>query len=392
MRAGSLRRLGWFAAALCAWLGFAASVHAAPPSRTVPITGLREAAPRVHTLVGARIVVAPGKVIDRGTLVLRDGVVEAVGADVDPPPDARVWDLSGRILYAGFIESQSTLFLPKDWKPAPADADADESSAAPKPPDAPAGSRAWNPRVTPERSAARVLAADPKGAEALRALGFSVAHIAPARGVFRGQSALVSLGEGAFSQNVVRPEAAQQLVFEFGSSGKPAYPMSLMGSIALVRQTLLDARWFDEVHAVHAAATDARVERPEANASLGALGPAVRGDHLVVLEITNELDVERGLALGREFELELAFRGSRSNGSFPLRRSSISLKAAKSRRRSRSWAQAARPSATGGLTNSRCSTPSLTTARSCMRRACWFRSTPMTTASRAGSTPRPPRR
>lgn len=89
-------------------------------SRTVsaPVVGLRDASPRVHALVGARIVVSPGKVVEHGTLVLRDGVVAAVGADVAVPADARVWDVTGCTLYPGFIESHSTLLLPEAFKPA----------------------------------------------------------------------------------------------------------------------------------------------------------------------------------------------------------------------------------------------------------------------------------
>ena len=93
--------------------GAALLANATAASRTVtaPVEGLRDATPRAHALVGGRIIVAPGQVIERGTLVLRDGVVEAVGADVATPADARVWDVAGRTLYAGFIESHSTIFF-----------------------------------------------------------------------------------------------------------------------------------------------------------------------------------------------------------------------------------------------------------------------------------------
>src|SRR5689334_6387093 len=59
---------------------------------------------RVHALVGARVVVAPGRVLPRATIVVRDGVIEAVGADLQPPGDARIWDAGGRTVYAGFLE------------------------------------------------------------------------------------------------------------------------------------------------------------------------------------------------------------------------------------------------------------------------------------------------
>ena len=70
-----------------------------------PTVGIRQEAPGVHALVDARIVVAPGKVIERGSVVIRDGRIEAVGSNVTLPDDARIWDSSGFTLYPGLIES-----------------------------------------------------------------------------------------------------------------------------------------------------------------------------------------------------------------------------------------------------------------------------------------------
>src|SRR6476661_5616001 len=74
-------------------------IRAAPPSSTPP-TGLRDNTPTVHAFTGARLVVAPGKTIEHGVLVIRDGVVTAAGDQTDTtvPPDARVWDMSGRTI------------------------------------------------------------------------------------------------------------------------------------------------------------------------------------------------------------------------------------------------------------------------------------------------------
>ena len=65
--------------------------------------GLRDATPRWHALTGARLVIAPGRVVENGTLVMKDGVIVAVGAGLAPPAGARVWALQGRTVYAGFM-------------------------------------------------------------------------------------------------------------------------------------------------------------------------------------------------------------------------------------------------------------------------------------------------
>ncbi len=66
--------------------------------------GFRPAPLGVHALVGAKIVIQPGEVLDSGTIVIRDGLIQAVGTNVVVPSDARVWDLKGATVYAGFIE------------------------------------------------------------------------------------------------------------------------------------------------------------------------------------------------------------------------------------------------------------------------------------------------
>ncbi|MDZ7292972.1 MAG: hypothetical protein ONB44_20880 [candidate division KSB1 bacterium] len=49
-------------------------------AQTTPTEGLRENTPKVHALINAKIVIAPGQVIEKGTVVIRDGLIEATGA------------------------------------------------------------------------------------------------------------------------------------------------------------------------------------------------------------------------------------------------------------------------------------------------------------------------
>ena len=72
---------------------------------TLSPQGAHSATPRVHAIVGARIVTAPGQSIERGTIVIRDGVITAVGSGVAVPPDARVWDADSLTVYAGLIDA-----------------------------------------------------------------------------------------------------------------------------------------------------------------------------------------------------------------------------------------------------------------------------------------------
>ena len=83
----------WFAAAL------AFAVSSSAQVTTVPKQGIRENDPRVHALTNALIVTAPGKVIEKGTVLIRDGLIVEVGANLKVPAEARVWDLTGKTIY-----------------------------------------------------------------------------------------------------------------------------------------------------------------------------------------------------------------------------------------------------------------------------------------------------
>src|SRR3954447_5521386 len=60
--------------------------------------------PRCFAIKDAKIVTEPGKEIAKGTVVIRDGLIEAVGENVKPPVDAIVMDGAGLTLYPGFID------------------------------------------------------------------------------------------------------------------------------------------------------------------------------------------------------------------------------------------------------------------------------------------------
>src|SRR3954471_2933367 len=99
------RRVAWVLA--CLLTGAVVWAARAQPPSTVPPDGLRENTPAVHALLNARLVLSPGRVIDKGNVIVRDRVIVAVGAagDVSPSADARTWDLSGKTIYAGLIDA-----------------------------------------------------------------------------------------------------------------------------------------------------------------------------------------------------------------------------------------------------------------------------------------------
>lgn len=86
----------------CAMLLLACALSARAADLLPP--GHRPKSPGVHALIGGRVVINPSNSLENATVILRDGIIEAVGRDVKPPSDARIWNASNSVIYAGFID------------------------------------------------------------------------------------------------------------------------------------------------------------------------------------------------------------------------------------------------------------------------------------------------
>ena len=256
---------------------------------------------RVHALTHARIIPAPGEVLEDATLVLRDGRIEALGKGIVVPPDALTWDLSGKTIYAGLIDPFTSLGVPG----APRRSDDDEAELGrrrprPQAPEPVAGAAHDNPRVHPETRAADLLKLDDKTLKAWRKAGYTAVAAAPQQGIFRGSAALLHLGDGGPRANLVLEDAGQIVAFEHGSFGDDSYPGSLMGAIAVIRQTSLDADYYLAAWQRFRAAP-ALAPRPEANRALAALGAWVERGERAVFVTDTLLDLVHAGEIKREF-------------------------------------------------------------------------------------------
>ena len=282
--------------ALTATLAAAAiSTVRADVETSVPPVGIRQHTPSVYALTNARIVTAPGRVLPRATLVIRDGVITAVGAKVPIPPDAVIRDVPGMTLYAGWIDAYSEVGIPK---------------VTPPPAAVSRGPTSWNRWVTPEFRGDQAFRPDTSQARSLRSQGFTTALACPSVGIVKGTSAMIELGDGEARDAMLLPIAALHLAM------KPAvvdesvedYPDSPMGAYALLRQSFLDADWYAKAQAAWQARPD--LPRPEENRSLEALQGYAGGTKRVIVDTSGELDALRADRLAREFRLNVMVRGS----------------------------------------------------------------------------------
>jgi imidazolonepropionase-like amidohydrolase len=252
----------------------------------------RAATPRVHAIVGARIVLAPGRVLERGTIVMRDGLVTAVGANVPVPADARVWPGDSLTVYPGLIDA---FVLPADVSagPAPGGGRPRQGMESAEPA---RGAGSALPVVRAEYRTIENLSLGKDQLESLRAAGFAAAQVAPRRGVVRGTSAVVGLGNGPLNDNALVADAAQVIALQPQSQG---YPGSLMGAIAVIRQAFLDARWYRDANAAYAKKPGA-AERPATDNALAAMQPVIEGREPALFVADEMLQVLRAAAIAKE--------------------------------------------------------------------------------------------
>ncbi len=269
----------------------AAGADAQQASRTQPVQGMRDNGTGYHALVGARVVTGPGQVIDDATIVIRDGLVQAVGRGMEAPAGARVWDLEGLTVYPGFIDAHADL----------------EMDAVPEGGDI--GPTHWNPQVRAWFSTTRNLADDEDRRAALRSQGFGTALAVPKEGIFRGTASVVNLGDEGVRERVLRPDVAQAMGFQRSFELGGSYPNSAMGTIALIKQTLMDAEWYMRAWEAYESSGRAFLP-PETSEALAALEDVVQGNQPVVFETGSEEDYLRAHSLASEFGLTPWFRGN----------------------------------------------------------------------------------
>lgn len=202
--------------------------------------------PRIYAIEGVKIVVSPETTIEKGSIVLRDGLIQAVGADVAipdaaqriAPPEGESWTV-----YPAFIDAAAFVAL-KTKKKEEKDGDPHgPHQRGPKPKaDKASGMNPDVAIIRPQHKVIDAIDANSKELEKHRDLGFGIANVVAGQGLFRGRSAIISMRKGDIREILLDDTFAQ--VFELASSkGGGAYPRVKIGSVAAARQYVHDVIW-----------------------------------------------------------------------------------------------------------------------------------------------------
>src|SRR5438874_2140693 len=262
-------------------------------------------APGVYAIVGGTVHPVSGPEFTNGAVIIRDGLIEAVGSAVAIPPDATIIDAKGKHVYPGLIDAQTSLGFPSGPP-------GRRGRGAPPRPQSAATEQL--PETSPAFVAMREAKLSDDDVDAKRATGVTTILTAPSFGIFNGQSVVLDLGGGTMEQRVVRGSVAQQISF----TPRPAwtYPDSLMGVISYIRQSMFDAQQSAAAHAIYDK-NPAGNPRPSESAAMTALGGVLRREVPVVFIADSELMMRRAMAIGREFNLRYVLSGARQANRMP---------------------------------------------------------------------------
>ena len=237
----------------------------------------------------ATIYVTPEKVHKNATLLIENGKVTNVGSAVKIPKGAKVVNLSGKAIYASFIDLYSDFGIKKP-----------KSTSKRSRTTQYAASREgyyWNDHIRPDINPLKDFSFNSKKAKELLDAGFGVVNTHLQDGIIRGNGLLIALNPNASDgYRVLDTKSAQYLSFSKSALSKQAYPGSRMGAMALLRQTYNDASWY------------AQGNMKNKDLALEALN---RNKNLVqIFETENLLDALRADKIGDEFGIQYTIVGS----------------------------------------------------------------------------------
>jgi len=256
-----------------------------------------------YAIRNARIITVSGAEIENGTVVIRDGKIETVGASISIPAGAQEIDARGLNVYPGMIDAGTSLGLVEISGGAPGTADISEIGDN-------------NPNIQ------AIVAVNPHTAHVgvTRVNGVTNVLTMPRGGVISGQAALINLVGTSPREMSVAPSAAMVINFPRASSSGGGFAFAQAAppdlseliktrdrQVEQLRKLLRDAEAYGK--AQDAYARDQTLPRPDRNVVLAALVPVVRGMMPVIFTADRETDIRAAVRFATEMKLKPIIMG-----------------------------------------------------------------------------------
>lgn len=211
---------------------------------TFPVNEVADPKEGNYAFINATIVKDATTTIQKGTMLIKNGKIVSVGTNIIVPKDAVVIDCEGKYIYPGFIDIYSDYGIATPQRQQPAGGLGAAGFFAPQQfVSNTKGAYGWNQAIRSEVEASKIFTAGETKAKVLRDIGFGAVLTHQKDGIARGTGSFVTLANQADNLVIIKERASAHYSFSKGTSTQ-SYPSSLMGTIALLRQTYLDAHWY----------------------------------------------------------------------------------------------------------------------------------------------------
>ncbi len=245
---------------------------------------------RTYAITNVNIIQAPGRKIDMGTVIIKDGLIRAVGKGIAIPSDAIVIKADSMYVYAGFIDGMTRAGVnrPKE-----------ENLPRVKDPGNPTPERAG---INPTNDVRYALNPTDKSLEELRSLGFTAAQVVPYGNLLPGQGALV-LTSGRTADEMLL--TGRSSLYSELTGAQTVYPATLLGVMATWRDLYRKAVNAKNYEALYAS-NRAGLERPVSDRNLEAFYPVIDQKQTVIFRAERVLDVSHVLTLKKDLGFQAA--------------------------------------------------------------------------------------
>ena len=218
----------------CAHFGLIANAQ-----ETFPRNDVKDPRAGAFAFTNATIVSDYQTTLQNATLLVKSGKIEQVGTNITVPAGYSTVDLKGKYIYPSLIDMYTSYGLPDVERPRGGNpfGGAEQIESKTK------GAYNANQAIRSHYNAADEFTVNAKSADELRKIGFGSVMTFKADGIARGTSAFVTLSESTDNKSLLKAKASANYSFNRGTSTQ-SYPRSMMGYVALLRQTYLDAEWF----------------------------------------------------------------------------------------------------------------------------------------------------
>lgn len=265
----------WLAFLLC-WTTL--GVFAQEEVKLAPVT-------RTYAITNVNIIQGPGRKVDMGTVIIRNGIIQNVGKNLSIPADAIVIKADSMYVYAGFIDGYSRAGVTKPKQ--------ETNRERPKDPGNPDPEQAG---ITPQNDVRTSLNPADKSVEDLRALGFTTAQVVPYGGMLPGTGSIIQLGGETANEMVLFANSA---FYSELTGAQRMYPNTVIGVMSKYRELYRQAAQAKAYESMYAS-NRAGLERPTNDKILEAFYPVIDKRVPVLFKADRYLDANRVLLLQKD--------------------------------------------------------------------------------------------